>query len=161
HERRVPAISPLADDNNGLTEEFNHHGDQKVATKLDEISGLWLLGDNESFLSDRIEERSCRGERVRGSSRNNEELTCRSDVWAPKDRRRDETLAGFCMRRRERLRQRDTDRARGDVDPTLRQTINDAAFAEHHAFDGVVVCQHGNNGTFPAGVGDTGNGPCT
>jgi hypothetical protein len=66
---------------------------------------------------------------------------------APKDRRRDETLAGFRMRRRERLRQRDTDRARGDVDPTLRQTINDAAFAEHHALDGVVVCQHGDNGT--------------
>src|SRR6202043_1857200 len=101
HERRVPAISPLADDNNGLTEEFNHHGDQKVAAKLDEISGLRRLGDNESLLSDRIEERSCRGDCVRGSGRNNEELTCSRNVRAPKNRCRDETLAGFRMRLRE------------------------------------------------------------
>jgi len=30
----------LADERHGLTERFNHHGDQKVAAKLDEISGL-------------------------------------------------------------------------------------------------------------------------
>src|ERR1700730_2566446 len=113
----VPGDAALADERHGLTERFNHHGDQKVAAKLDEISGLRRLGDNESFLSDRIEERSCRGDRVRGPGRNNEELTCGRDVRAPKDRRRDETLAGFRMHIRERLRQRDTDRARGDVIP--------------------------------------------
>ena len=112
----MPADAALADERHGLTEQFHHHGDQKVATKLDEISGLWRLGDNESFLSDRIEEELPRRARPR-PSRNNEQLTSRSDVRAPKDRRRDETLAGFRMRRRERLRQRDTDRARGDVDP--------------------------------------------
>jgi hypothetical protein len=86
----VQPDAALADERHGLTERLNHHGDQKVAAKLDEISGLRGLGDNESFLSDRIEERSCRGDRVRGSGRNNEELTCGGDVRAPKDRRRDE-----------------------------------------------------------------------
>ena len=41
-----------------------------------------------------------------------------------------------------------------------RQTINDAAFAEHQALDGVVVRQHGDNGTLPTGVGDTADDPC-
>ena len=72
----------------------------------------------------RIEERSCCGDCVLGSSRNNEELTCSRQVRAPKNRCCDETLASFRMRLRERLRQRDTDRARGDVDPTLGRTIN-------------------------------------
>ena len=60
----MPADAALADERHGLAEQFNHHGDQKVAAKLDEISGLRRLGDNESFLSDRIEERSSRGDRV-------------------------------------------------------------------------------------------------
>ena len=51
----MPADAALADERHGHTERFNHHGDQKVAAKLDEISGLRRLGDDESLLSDRTE----------------------------------------------------------------------------------------------------------
>ena len=120
----MPPDAALADESHGLTERFNHNGDQKVAAKLDEISGLRRLGDNESLLSDRIEERSCCGDCVLGSGRNNEELTCSRHVRAPKNRCCNETLASFRMRLRERLRQRDTDRAEEMSDPTLGQAIN-------------------------------------
>ena len=90
----MPADAAFADERHGLTERLNHHGDQKVAAKLDEISGLWRLGDNESFLSDRIEERSCAAT-ASAVRPQNEQLTCGRDVRAPKDRRRDKTLAGF------------------------------------------------------------------
>ena len=51
----------------------------------------------ESFLPDRGEER-CRGlDRVRRTARNDEELTLRGHVGTTEDRRRDETLTGFCM----------------------------------------------------------------
>src|ERR1700730_6345907 len=97
----VPGDAALADECHGLTERFNRHGEQKVAAKLDEIGGLRRLGDDESLLSDRIEERSCRGDCVRGSGCNNEELTRSRSVRAPKNRCRDEALVGFRMRLRE------------------------------------------------------------
>ena len=46
------------------------------------------------------------------------------------------------------------------MDPTLGQAVNNTTLAEHQALDRIVVCQHGDDGTIPAGVGDTGDDPC-
>ena len=63
-----------------------------------------------------------------------------------------QTLASARMGSGQPFRERDTDRAHGDMSGILAQALKHAAFAEYHPFDRAVVCEHGDHRIAAASV---------
>src|SRR6266436_10036463 len=93
----------LADERHGLAEGFDDRSDQEIAAELHKISSLRIVGDDKGFLPDRVEERCCGLDRIRCTGRDDKKLAYRGHVGTTEHWRRDETLTGFCMSRRQSL----------------------------------------------------------
>ena len=104
------------------------------------------------LLPHRLEQRPAGFDDVRRAAGDDEELGRGRGFRPTEDRSRDEALPSIRVRRREPLRQRDADRAHGDVDRALAQRADHAVVAEHDRLDAGVVRQHRDDGVAAAGV---------
>ena len=132
---------------------------KKFAAELHEIGGLGRLGDDESLLSDGVEERGYCADRLRFTSGNNEKLSVGRRLGAAEHRSSNEPLPGCGVSGREPFGQRDANRAGRDMDCAFAKVCEHALVAIHHTFDGVVIRQHGEDGLAATSVRDLGGRP--
>ena len=111
------------------------------------------IRDGKGPLPDCVEERRSVFQRIRASGSDDKELTGDSHVGPAKHRRCNKTLPSLRVSSRKAFRQSDTDRARRNVDCAFREAHEHGPLAEHQIFDGVVACQHGDDGVVATGIG--------
>ena len=146
----------LADKRHSFAEHFDHRGAEEIAAELHQIGRLRRVGDYECFLSDRIEQGSRLLNRGSVSTGNDEQPSRGRDIRPAEYRSGHKMLVLFSVHLGQSLRQRDADRARGNMQSAGCKIGDHAIAAENQTLDRLVIGQHGHDRIPATSLGNAG-----
>ena len=144
----------LLDQRHRLAERLDNRRDQEIPAQLHEIGVFRGLGDVECLLAHRIEQRLRGLDRLLIAGRHDIKQLLGGGLGPAEHGRGDIALACFAVGRCELFRQRDADRACGDVHRAGAQTRDYPALAKSHGGDSLVIRKHGDDCIALAGFGN-------